>query len=230
MNQETDVRAKRAVGAMAGLAAMVFPTLAWADASGADTAMTGAFGPLFLLSIAIERLWETFFTAFESSTVAFGWTMKQLGRPFGDARKTLTEAKTAYDDARRELLGSAGSGEVPAAVDSGLEMAERTLERVRERVVGLARDPVYVRLKRRIVLYGSPVLGLVAAWYGQITLFEIMGVRHMPHWLDIGLTGLIAGSGSEPMHGLVSSLGNLNRALCGVVERTRTPPGDNTAG
>lgn len=230
MNDETDTRARRAVGAMVGLAAMAFPTLAWANATDADPAMSSAFGPLFLLSIAIERFWETVFAGFENSTVAFGWVMERLGRPFGDARKTLAEARTAYDNARKGLLGSAGSGAVPAAVDEGLEIAERALVRTREHVVGLVRDPVYVRFKRRFVLYGSPVLGLVAAWYGHVTLFEMMGVKHMPQWLDIALSGLIAGSGSEPMHGLVSSLGNLNRALCGVVERARTPPGDNTAG
>ena len=75
------------------------------------------------------------------------------------------------------------------------------------------RLPVYVAYKRRVILYGSFFLGPALAFAGRVTLFRAMGFAEMPAALDMILTGIIIGSGSEPVHGLVSSMGGLGRAL-----------------
>ncbi len=183
---------------------------------------TSVYGPLFVFAVAIERFWETLFTMVEHSTVVFGRVMALLHRPIDDLRATLAAAQARYDAAKQARLGEAANGRAIGAVDAGLRDAEEALEDVRRRAVEVVDDPVYVRFKRRVILYGSPALGLLVAWKGDVALLHAMGLREMPRDLDLVLTGLVIGGGSEPVHGLLSSVRSFQKALGSVSERARS--------
>jgi hypothetical protein len=217
----------RGMAVLFGGVAMAIPAIAFGgDTDPASGGMVSVFGPLFVLSIAIERFWETLFTGIEHSTLVFGGLMSALHRPVDDLRKTLEQAQKNYDAAKRLLTGDDSSGRTARALDAGLVEAEAALDEVRRRVVEVVDDPVYVRFKRRVILYGSPALGLLVAWKGHVAILHTMGLREVPPVLDMVLTGIVIGSGSEPMHGLVSSVTNFNKALGNVADLARRDPRD----
>jgi hypothetical protein len=218
-------RARRAAAGLLGAAVVAFPAVALANGEAAAGAgAVSAFGPLFVLAIAIERFWETVFTGFEHSASVFGRVLGAVHRPMEELRGGLDAAQSRYDLARRALTGSASSGAARAEADTRIVEAEALVALARARVIGVVRDPVYMALKRRVILYGSAVLGPVVAYVGNVTLLQSMGITRMPAWFDILITGVVIGGGSEPMHGLVNSVESLNRALCGMAELAKRAP------
>lgn len=217
----------RGAAVLVGGAVLAVPAIAFGgDSDAGSGGMVSVFGPLFVLSIAIERFWETLFTGIEHSTLVFGGLMSALHRPVDDLRKTLEQAQARYDAAKRLLTGDDSIGRTARALDAGLAEAEAALDEVRRRVVDVVDDPVYVRFKRRVILYGSPALGLLVAWKGHVAILHAMGLRDVPSTLDTVLTGIVIGSGSEPVHGLVSSVTNFNKALGNVADLARRDPRD----
>jgi hypothetical protein len=220
-----EARPARALAALFGAAVVAFPAVALGDSGGSQgAAATGALGPLFALTVAVERSWETAFTLFESSAVAVGRLIAWLHAPLGELKRALDEAQRAFDEAERALTGAPPSQAASDARDAAFREARGRLDEARERVTGLVRHPVYVAYKRRVILYGSFFLGPALAFAGRVTLFRAMGFAEMPATLDMILTGIIIGSGSEPVHGLVSSLGGLGRALGTLGDLARRGP------
>ena len=46
---------------------------------------------------------------------------------------------------------------------------------------------------------------LASAWFG-VLLLTAMGVEDVPRWFDLLVTGLVIGSGTKPLHDLISNL------------------------
>lgn len=224
-NTVGNARPTRAMAALFGAAVVAFPAIALGDSGGPGSAtVTGAFGPLFALTVAIERFWETAFTLFETSALGAGRLIASLNAPLGELKRAFDEAQRAFDEARAALTGTHPSDAMRARRDADFQRAQRRLDEARANVSDLVRHPAYVAYKRRVILYGSFFLGPAVAFAGHVTLFRSMGFGEMPAALDMALTGIVIGSGSEPVHGLVSSMGNLGRALGNLGDLARRAP------
>ncbi len=224
-----EARPARAWAALLGAAVVAFPAVALGDSGASQgAAAPGVLGPLFALTVAIERSWETAFTLFESSAVLVGRLIATLHAPLGDVQRALDDAQRVFDGAERALTGAPPDEAARAARDEAFREARARLDEARARVTGLVRHPAYVAYKRRVILYGSFFLGPALAFAGRVTLFRAMGFAQMPAALDMILTGIIIGSGSEPVHGLVSSMGGLGRVLGTLGDLARRgPPRDD---
>lgn len=224
------VSAERArVWSLVALAAVVLAPRLAAAQSGAASAPHAdtALAPLLLLSVAIERFWETLFTLIENSALALGRIMDALGVPMRAARGELDAATRAFADAARLLTGEAPSEAALGGSSNRLRDAEARLDAASKRVTGLTRDPLYLSLKRAVILTGSAVLGPTLALMGGLKLFHSMGFTAMSERADMVLTGMVVGTGAGPVHDMVSALGSVRSALEGIGSiARRTPPRD----
>lgn len=177
--------------------------------------------PFFLLAVAIERFWETVFTLIENGTVTLGKLLGSFGEPLQSLKSELARSRSEVAELSEKLLGKKIADPAYVALDAELQRAEKRLERGRRRVELITRDPVYVSLKRSIILGGSLVLGPIVARGCGLHLFHTLGVTGMRPVFDELLTGLIIGTGSEPTHNLLGALGGLRAALCSLAELPR---------
>lgn len=213
----------RAWAALLVVLVTVVPTLAGAQEHPPPRAhgQPDSLVPFFLLAVAIERFWETLFTLIENGTVTLGRLLGSFGEPLQKLKSELAESRLRVAALSERLGGPEIVGPAYAAVDAELRQAERRLERARRRVELVTRDPVYVSLKRSIILGGSLVLGPLVARGCELHLFHALGVTGMRPVYDELLTGLIIGTGSEPTHNLLGALGGLRAALCSLAEMPR---------
>ena len=184
-------------------------------------ASTDSLVPFFLLAVAIERFWETFFTVVEGGMVTTGRVLGSFSKPLQSLVSELEASRREVAALSEKLVGKAVADPAYAAARAEIVRAEQRLERARNRVVLVTRSPVSVAIKRSVILIGSLVLGPLVARSSGLHLFQALGVTGMKPDFDEMLTGLIIGTGSEPTHNLLGALGGLRAALCSLAELPR---------
>lgn len=188
--------------AMAALRAAAEPNgLAWLFAVVPAAAVAGdiatVLGPLLAVSVAVERLLETAFDAFEQSSRAVADVLAApkealdwIGREYQAAYEAAAAAASA--------VGEAASDEALAQ----LAAAESRLAQAEARVRAWTSAPEYIAWKRALCIWAGLVVGLGVAIFGDLGMLHIIGAP-APRLLDMIVTGLVIGAGPGPMHALI---------------------------
>lgn len=192
-------------------------------------ASTDSLVPFFLLAVAIERFWETFFTVVEGGMVTTGRVLGSFSKPLQSLVGELEASQREVAALSTAIVGKPVADPAYAAARAEIVRAEQRLERARNRVALVTRSPVYISIKRSVILVGSLVLGPLLARSAGLHLFHALGVTGMAPGFDEMLTGLIIGTGSEPTHNLLGTLGGLRAALCCLAELPRRMAGEAAA-
>ncbi|MBC7258823.1 MAG: hypothetical protein H5T65_06215 [Chloroflexi bacterium] len=188
--------------AMAALRAAAEPNgLAWLFAVVPAAAVAGdiatVLGPLLAVSVAVERLLETAFDAFEQSSRAVADVLAApkealdwIGREYQAAYEAAAAAASA--------VGEGASDEALAR----LAAAESRLAQAEARVRAWTSAPEYIAWKRALCIWAGLVVGLGVAIFGDLGMLHIIGAP-TPRLLDMIVTGLVIGAGPGPMHALI---------------------------
>lgn len=207
--------------AMAALRALAEPGgLAWlfalAPAAGVVGDVATVLGPLLAVSVAVERLLETAFDAFEQSSRAVADVLAApkealdwIGREYQAAYEAAAAAASA--------VGQETSGEALAA----LAAAEARLAQAEARVRAWASAPEYVAWKRALCIWAGLVVGLGVAIFGDLGMIRTIGAP-APRLLDMVITGLVIGAGPGPMHALIGIIQSGKDAANNLAELARS--------
>lgn len=207
--------------AMAALRALAEPGgLAWlfalAPAAGVVGDVATVLGPLLAVSVAVERLLETAFDAFEQSSRAVADVLAApkealdwIGREYQAAYEAAAAAASA--------VGQEASGEALAA----LAAAEARLARAEARVRAWTSAPEYVAWKRALCIWAGLVVGLGVAIFGDLGMIRTIGAP-VPRLLDMVITGLVIGAGPGPMHALIGIIQSGKDAANNLAELARS--------
>lgn len=187
---------------MAVLRALAEPSgLAWLFAVVPPSEAVGdvalVLGPLLAVSVAVERLLETAFDAFEQSSRAVA---DLLAAPKEALDWIGREYQAAYEAAAAaaHAVAEAASDETLAA----LAAAEARLAQAEARVRAWTSAPEYIAWKRAICIWAGLVAGLVVAIFGDLGMIRTIGAP-APRLLDMVITGFVIGAGPGPMHALI---------------------------
>lgn len=207
--------------AMAALRALAEPGgLAWlfalAPAAGVVGDVATVLGPLLAVSVAVERLLETAFDAFEQSSRAVADVLAApkealdwIGREYQAAYEAAAAAASA--------VGQETSGEALAA----LAAAEARLAQAEARVRAWTSAPEYVAWKRALCIWAGLVVGLGVAIFGDLGMIRTIGAP-APRLLDMVITGLVIGAGPGPMHALIGIIQSGKDAANNLAELARS--------
>ena len=194
-----------------------------ADGAPADavvTDLTVALAPLIAAATAIERLLEWFFNWVESAYN--GIFVSALGGVVGWYRWAQDEWQAAYDGLQaaagklRSLRGAPepDANEIRSWVNKTREF-EAQLLAAETRLQGLTKSPRYLQIKQGLAVLIGLGLGVTLSFSADLKMFAMMGAG-----LDSGLefwdrlvTGLAIGTGSQPVHSLISLLQQGHEAL-----------------
>ncbi|MFN8598754.1 MAG: hypothetical protein U0559_21525 [Anaerolineae bacterium] len=120
-----------------------------------------------------------------------------------DVRKTLdgmtAEATKRTDDAKRLL-----------------EEAERRLADAEGKLAGVTSSADYISAKTAASIILGLMFGVIVAAVGQLQMFALLGIKAVPERIDVLITGLVIGSGSNPVHSLIGILQQGKDALDSV--------------
>jgi len=160
-----------------------------------DIAMV--LGPLLAVSVAVERLLETAFDAFEQSVRAVADvlaapkdTLDWIGREYQAAYAAASEAANAVgEDASDGALAK-------------LAAAEERLAKAEARVRSWTGSPEYIAWKRALCVWAGLAVGLGVAIFGDLGMIRTIGAP-APRLLDMVVTGLVIGAGPGPMHAVI---------------------------
>lgn len=188
--------------AMAVLRALAEPTgLAWlfvvVPAAGVAGDIATVLGPLLAVSVAVERLLETAFDAFEQSARAVA---DVLATPKEALDWIGREYQAAYE-AAAEAAGKVGQEASDEAL-AKLAAAEARLAQAEARVRAWTSAPEYIAWKRALCIWAGLVVGLGVAVFGDLGMIRTIGAP-APRLLDMVITGLVIGAGPGPMHALI---------------------------
>lgn len=117
-----------------------------------------------------------------------------------EAQKTLdaltAEATRRTEDARRLL-----------------QEAERRLADAEGKLAGVTSSADYIGAKTAASIILGLMFGVIVAAVGQLQMFALLGIKAVPERIDVLITGLVIGSGSNPVHSLVGILQQGKNAL-----------------
>ena len=157
-------------------------------------------GPLLAVSVAVERLLETAFDAFEQSVRAVAdvlaapkESLDWIGREYQAAYAAASEAASALDKS------------VSEGALAKLAAAEERLAKAEARVRSWTGSPEYIAWKRALCVWAGLAVGLGVAIFGDLGMIRTIGAP-APRLLDMVVTGLVIGAGPGPMHALVGIL------------------------
>jgi uncharacterized integral membrane protein len=160
-----------------------------------DIAMV--LGPLLAVSVAVERLLETAFDAFEQSVRAVADvlaapkdTLDWIGREYQAAYAAASEAANAVGE-------EASDGAL-----AKLAAAEERLAKAEARVRSWTGSPEYIAWKRALCVWAGLAVGLGVAIFGDLGMIRTIGAP-APRLLDMVVTGLVIGAGPGPMHAVI---------------------------
>jgi hypothetical protein len=189
-------------------------------ADGEDTSVTTGevaviLAPLVAAATAIERFIEMIFDGYESLVLS-------TGEFLGQGRGYVRWAKQQVRELQEAVLRNGSSGD-PAV----LSQAEDALAAAQDRLVDFLKSPLYTSRKRVISLAAGIVLGVIVAFTARLQMLALiaalfgggttMGASstlvEAGRGVDMFLTGLIVGTGSAPVHSLISLLQNTKNAV-----------------
>jgi hypothetical protein len=206
------------------VACLILAPEAWAaqgDPGGSTvTDLTVTLAPLIAAATAIERLLEWFFNWLESAYN--GIFVSALGGVVGWYRWAQDEWQAAYDGLQaaaeklRALRGAPepDTNEIRAWVNKTREF-EAQLLAAETRLQGLTKSPRYLQIKQGIAVLVGLGLGVTLSFSADLKMFSMMGVglaSGLEFW-DRLITGLAIGTGSQPVHSLISLLQQGHEAL-----------------
>ncbi|MGQ9586365.1 MAG: hypothetical protein ACUVXG_13325 [Anaerolineae bacterium] len=194
-----------------GVAPFVLAQEGTGEVSGVDVAIVLA--PLVAAATGIERLLEWFFNWMES--LYQGLIVATLGGVVGWYRWARDEWQAAYEglqEAARQLRALRGQdapdeGALREWVRKSKEF-EAQLMAAETRLQGVTKTPQYVRIKQGIALLAGLALGVFLAFQADLRMFRMLGMGMtvgLEFW-DRLITGLVIGTGSQPVHSLVKLL------------------------
>lgn len=174
--------------------------------------LSDILAPLLAVSVAIERLLETAFDAFEQSTRSAADVLKTpaelldwIGREYQQAYLAAAEAAEAV-----RLKAT------PMAMRK-LEEAEERLSQAESRLRSWVEAPEYKAWKRALTIWVGLLAGLLVAIGGDLGMLRLMGMP-APRLIDLLITGLVIGAGPGPMHALIGILQSGKTAVDNLAE------------
>jgi hypothetical protein len=205
--------------------------------------LTIVLAPIIAASTAVERGLETFFNVLEGrwhTLVAYlgrglRW-LKSAETEVQQSRQFLADVSEKYS---AELQGIAVNDLTPtqlaASVGSRLGEAGRLMSLAEQRLAAAEANlstvtsaDSYVSAKAAAAIIIGLWLGIVLASIAQLQMFAMLGVGAVPARVDVFITGLIIGSGSNPVHSLIGLLQQGKDALDSVSDywanKSTTPP------
>lgn len=171
--------------------------------------------PMVAAAAGIERLLESAFDYFETKmreVVAFlagrvawlDWAQDEVMR----MRKALETAATQAHDL--DPLTEAGQKGQEA-----LAVLEKQVETAEQRLSDVVNFDGYKSYKRALSVVIGLWLGVLVATAGALRMFASLGITVEPH-VDVILTGIIIGTGSNPVHSLIGILQQTKDTLDGA--------------
>jgi len=156
------------------------------------------------------------------STVTIGALredVKGAERALVEATKKVMQAQEPEDLAKARQELKAAESRL-----SAFDKAEDVLEDAQNRVVEFLKSPYWVSRKQAIATLAGIVLGLIVAFAGQIRMFGLLGIdlagittdpglARFLVGVDVAITGLVIGTGSGPVHSLITLLQNTKDAV-----------------
>ncbi len=202
----------------------VFAPITETEAAKLDPAVSLAFvlAPVLAAAAGVERTLETTFNMIENSwksLIAYlGKGMRWLNAAeleVSDARQLLADVSERYN---RELRSMKISDNMSAS-DLSTEMQKRISEA--KAMLALAQDRLndaetnlanvtssdsYRSAKAAASIALGLILGVIVAALGKLQMFAMLGVDGVPARVDVFITGLVIGTGSNPVHSLIGIL------------------------
>jgi hypothetical protein len=188
--------------------------------------------PLLVASAAIERFLETVFNIMESSwhtlVAYFGRGLRWLKSAEAEverSRQWLADVSNFYNDELNHLgLTSAPTGNLATiaamqrlnSIEALLTTARQRLETAEKQLADLTESSSYKSAKATAAIILGLMIGVAVAKFSALQMFALLGIG-MPTKIDIFITGLIAGSGTYPVHSLVDLL----QQVKDVIDSTR---------
>lgn len=207
------------IGALfiAVLRALAEPTgLLWLTAIPAPLALAGnlsdILAPLLAVSVAIERLLETAFDAFEQSTRSAADILKTPAQALDWIGREYQKAYLAAAEAAQSVAVRA----TPLSLKK-MEEAEERLLKAESRLRSWVDAPEYKAWKRALAIWIGLLTGLLVSILGDLGLLRMIGVP-APRLLDMFITGLVIGAGPGPMHSLIGILQSGKSAVDNLAE------------
>jgi hypothetical protein len=180
-------------------------------------------GPLLAVSVAVERLLETAFDAFEQSTRAVA---DVLAAPKDALDWVGREYQAAYEAAKS--AADAVGTDVPDGSLAKLAAAEERLSKAEQRVRSWTGSPEYIAWKRALCIWAGLLVGLAVAILGDLGMLRTIGAP-APRILDMLVTGLVIGAGPGPMHSLIGILQSGRDAANNLAELAKGKTAELTA-
>ena len=155
------------------------------------------FAVFFVGAQAIERLLEPFANYFDPQTAA-----------------ALSDAAGKADDAARQTLGAKRAGDVTTVI-AMIQPLQQALNDAAQKKAHAARS----KANRKIVFWAiASAVGVLASAALKLYLLRTVGIATPNRPLEVLATGLIIGSGTQPLHdlvGLISAKADTTKAARG---------------
>jgi uncharacterized integral membrane protein len=177
-------------------------------------------GPLLAVSVAVERLLETAFDAFEQSVRAVA---DVLAAPKDTLDWIGREYQAAYEAA--SAAASAVGVEASDGALAKLAAAEERLAKAESRVRSWTGAPEYIAWKRALCVWAGLAVGLGVAIFGDLGMIRTIGAP-APRLLDMLVTGLVIGAGPGPMHAVIGILQSGKDAANNLADLAKSKAGE----
>lgn len=205
--------------------------------AGADLALV--LSPILVSAAGVERFLESFFSVVESawkSLVAYlgsglQW-LKATETELVNAREWLDEAAAYYQQQMAQFPQisppptNPADPQTPSAFEqlqskltdarALLTLAEQRVATAEANLASIVCSESYRDAKTVASVVLGMMLGVIVAKIADLQLFALLGIAVVPGQLDVLITGLVIGSGANPVHSLVGLLQEGAKALNSV--------------
>jgi len=178
--------------------------------------------PIIAAAAAVERMLEVIFGLIESNwrtaVAYFGRGMRWLKSAETEviqSRQWLADVSTRYN---KELSNIAldkdkslaeAFKEKQAQIEAAQLVMTQAAQRLTQAEATLAQvtsSDDYKSAKAAAIILIGPMFGVATAIMGSLQIFAMLGISVVPVHLDVLVTGLVIGTGSNPIHSLIGVL------------------------
>ena len=202
----------------------IFAPITEQEAAKLDPAVsiTLVLAPILAAAAGVERTLETTFNMIENSwksVVAYlGKGMRWLNAAeleVWESRQLLDDVSERYNKELHELKISETmsvsdlSDEMQKKISNAKAMLALAQNRLNEAETNLANatsSDAYRSAKAAASIALGLILGVVVAALGKLQMFAMLGIDGVPARVDVFITGLVIGTGSNPVHSLIGIL------------------------
>ncbi len=171
--------------------------------------------PIIAAAAGIERVLEAAFSYFETR---LRWIVAFLAQRiswFEWARSEVIRINDALNRAASDAQALDPLTEAGQKAQEALEVLEQQVEAAEKRLDQLVTFVEYKNIKGSLAIIIGLWLGVLVATAGSIRIFAALGIPIESH-VDVILTGLIIGTGSQPVHSLIGILQQTKDTLDGA--------------